>query len=131
MSREYNGGAWSLSRYQSFIKSLLRAGSRRWPPKYEVLNSAKLGKRVNEKTGRLAEHYKCSSCGGAFPAKEVQVDHISPVVDVSGFTTWDSVIDRMFCEKDNLQVLCLGCHKIKSAAEKAERTLHNKNKKGN
>lgn len=119
-----------MSRYQSFIKSLLRAGSRRWPPKYEVLNEAKIGKQVNSKTGRIAEHYKCAGCGEGFPAKEVQVDHIIPIVPVTGFTNWDDLIDRLFCEKDNLQVLCLTCHKAKSALEKQERTIHNKNNKG-
>lgn len=130
MNREYNGGQWTVSRYHSFITSLLRSGSRRWPPKYEVLNEAKVGKKINEETGRVAEHYKCAGCGQEFPAKKVQVDHIDPFIPLTGFTTWDDVIHRLFCEKDNLQVLCITCHSKKSAAEKAERTLHNKNKKG-
>ena len=29
---------WTAGRIKSFITSVLRAGSRRWPPKYETLN---------------------------------------------------------------------------------------------
>jgi 5-methylcytosine-specific restriction endonuclease McrA len=58
----------------------------------------------------------------AFPAKDVQVDHIHPIIDPSvGFESWDETIDRMFCEKNNLQVLCTNpCHKSKTAAEKQQ-----------
>ena len=49
----------------------------------------------------------------------VQVDHKSPVIDPEvGFISWDVYIDRMFCEKDNLQILCVDCHKEKTAQEK-------------
>lgn len=117
-----NGGNWTDAKFNSFIKSILRGGSKRWPPKYDVLNEACVGQKVNTKTGRLAKHYKCASCLGEFPAKEVQVDHKEPIIDPAvGFVSWDSVVDRMFCEKDNLQVLCTDpCHKLKTAAEKQQ-----------
>ena len=75
---------------------------------------------MNVKSGRLAKHYTCAACNQAFPAKDVQVDHIAPVIDPEvGFVGWDPVIDAIFCEADNLQVLCKPCHDIKSASEKA------------
>lgn len=116
-----NGGKWTEARFNSFIKSALRTASRKWPPKYECLNEACVGQKINVKSGRLAKHYKCAQCGGEFPAKDVQVDHIAPVIDPSsGFINWDDVINRMFCEKTNLQVLCTDpCHKSKTMAEKA------------
>lgn len=114
-----NSGEWTESRYFSFIKSGLRSKSTKWPPKYKTLNEACVGKKTNQATGRLAKHYKCAECGEHFPAKEVAVDHINPVVDPAvGFTSWDELIERMFCEADGLQVLCKGCHKIKSAEER-------------
>lgn len=70
-------------------------------------------------TGRVAQHFRCASCGGEFPAKNVQVDHILPVIDpTTGFTTWDSFVENLYCEKDNLQVLCTQCHDIKTKEEK-------------
>jgi len=48
----------------------------------------------------------------------VQVDHIIPVIDpATGFTTWDAFIERLFCDRDNLQVLCTSCHDIKTKEE--------------
>ena len=123
MSKEkpYNNGEWTTARFNSFVKSALRSASQRWPPKYTVLNEAKLGKRVNQKTGRLAEHYLCTACREAFPLKEVQVNHIIPVVPVSGFDSWDCVVRRMFCEREGLEVLCIPCHKQVTKEENEQR----------
>ena len=119
---------WTQAKFESFIKGLLRKGTTRWPQKYEVLNAAKRGKMVNDKTGRLAEHYQCASCGKLFPASDVVVDHISPVVPVTGFVSWDDIIVRMFCNADGLQVLCKDpCHKLKTKEENAARKLHKNN----
>ncbi len=50
------------------------------------------------------------------------VDLISPVVAVDkGFQTWDILIERLFCNSDNLQLLCHACHQLKTAEEKKER----------
>jgi 5-methylcytosine-specific restriction endonuclease McrA len=109
---------WTPARKHSFIVSVLRAGTRRWPPKYETLNAAKTIKKINKKTGRLAQHYRCALCEEEFPATGVQVDHIKPVVNPkTGFTTWDTFIKRLFCEAKNLQCVCKVCHKIKTKEE--------------
>lgn len=114
-----NGGKWTEARYRSFVTSTLRAGSRKWPPKYETLNAAKTEKKVNKATGRLAQHYICAMCEQEYTQKDVQVDHIKPVIDPKkGFVSWDTYIDRMFCEGKNLQVLCKGCHTEKTKLEK-------------
>lgn len=118
----FNDGEWTVARFNSFVKSALRSASQRWPVKYKVLSDAYVGQKINESSGRLAKHYKCKSCQQDYPAKNVQVDHVKPIIDpVSGFTTWDDVIYNMFCERDNLQVLCKGCHDIKTKSEKEER----------
>ena len=117
--KAYNGGEWTESRYNSFIKSALRKASIKWPPKYQVLKEAQVGKKINSLTGRIAMHFTCAGCGEGFPAKCISVDHILPVVDPeTGFISWDEVITRMFCEKDGLQVLCKACHDIKTNKEK-------------
>jgi hypothetical protein len=55
----------------------------------------------------------------------MEVDHIKPVVDpVKGFQTWDLFIDNLFCEADNLQALCTGCHKKKSKEETQKRNAN-------
>jgi 5-methylcytosine-specific restriction endonuclease McrA len=109
---------WTEGRRKAFIISLLRSGSRRWPPKYETLADSYTEHKTNEKTGRLAKHYKCNKCKKDFPGKEVEVDHIIPIVSSKGFTTYDDFINALFCTKENLQTLCKTCHLEKTKQEK-------------
>jgi len=122
MSSERNGGGWTEGRYRAFVTSVLRSGFRRWPPKYKALAAAYVGILKNKKTKRDAKHYKCAACKKNFPSTAVQVDHIAPVVPPAGFDSWDSYIERLFCEEGNLQVLCKPCHKVKSGTERKERS---------
>lgn len=95
----------------------------KWGPRYDVLNKAKRGKIINKYSGRLAEHYECNKCHNLFPLSKIEVDHIVPVIKDER-NTWDEVIDNMFCEEDNLQVLCKQCHKEKSFEETRLRKLY-------
>jgi len=114
---------WTEGRFNSFIVSTLRAGVRRFPNKWKALEAAAHGVGLNEATGRKAKLYFCNHCSKLFTAKHIQIDHITPVVDpVVGFTTWDDYISRLFCEIENLQALCIKCHKLKTAEEKQTRT---------
>jgi len=117
MSKEKtrNGTTWTEARYEGFITSILRSGSRRWGPKYTTLKDAYTTTKINKKSGRLAKHYKCAICSGEFTSTNVQVDHIRPI---GRNLDWNDFIERLFCEKDNLQVACLSCHKIKTKKEK-------------
>jgi hypothetical protein len=110
---------WTPSRKKSFIISALRGAFRKYPAKYECLKEASVGKKVNGATGRVAEHYKCAECKKDFPASGVQVDHILPCVDPEvGFVDWNTFIQRLFCSKENLQVLCKADHLEKSKKER-------------
>jgi 5-methylcytosine-specific restriction endonuclease McrA len=122
--KPYNGGEWTVARYNSFVKGGLRSASQRWPPKYKVLAAAKRGRQINPASGRLAEMYECTSCQSLFPAKEVEVNHIIPVVPITGFDSWDGVIERMFCEAEHLEVLCKNCHKEHTREENDERKVN-------
>lgn len=123
--KTWNSGNWTEGRFNSFVTSTLRSGARRWAPKYETLNAAKTEKKINVKTGRLAQHFECNICKNEFTQKDMEVDHIKPVVDPKkGFTTWDDFIDKLFCEKENLQAICKPCHKIKTIKEKVTRSAN-------
>lgn len=120
-----NNGQWTEARYTQFIRSALRAAFRRWPPKFEVLRNAFTEVKNNPASGRMAKHYRCAECGNDFPMKGVQVDHKQPVVNPKqGFVDWDTFIARLYCEAKKLQVLCKGCHSIKSKRERALRNEH-------
>lgn len=113
---------WTDAKFKGWVVSLLRRGTMRWPPRNEALQAAKTEKKINEKTGRMAQHYECASCKGQFSAKNVCVDHIEPVIHPEvGFVDWNVYIERMFCSVVNLQILCSTCHDVKSANEKQQR----------
>ncbi|MNX05478.1 hypothetical protein D3C86_350920 [compost metagenome] len=119
--RKYNNGEWTEARFNSFVKSGLRSTSQRWPPKYRVLSRACVGQKINPKSGRLAKHYVCASCRFEFVAKDVEVNHILPVIPTSGFDSWDATIERLFCEESGLECLCKPCHRLITKQENAER----------
>lgn len=88
----------------------------KWPPKYEAMKEARVGKKINSKTGRLAMHSKCAKCKKVFPEKDMQADHRTP----AGSTTdsFDEFINKLFCHKDDIDILCKPCHKKKTAEER-------------
>ena len=119
MRNSYNGGNWTPARFKAWLVGVLRRSMTRWEPKQDALRESYIGQRTNKHTGRQAKHFLCASCGGFFVARDVQVDHIEPVVDPEvGFVDWETFIDRLFCEKENLQVLCKPCHKEKTLEER-------------
>lgn len=121
MRPHYNNQKWTTAKFKSFVISALRATSRKWPPRYLALQDAFVGQKINSKSKRLSKHYKCAACNEDVPTSEIQIDHILPIIDpTKGFTTWDDFIERLFCEKDNLQALCKPCHTIKTNKEKDE-----------
>lgn len=129
VERTRASGTWTEARWTSFVKSALRGASRKWKPKNDCLRKARVSRGI----------YKCACCGGEFPKHTIEngkkvnnanVDHIKPVIDpATGFTTWDDYIENLFCEEENFQVLCHGCHEIKTNEEKAIAAERRKNEK--
>jgi 5-methylcytosine-specific restriction endonuclease McrA len=114
VERTRGSGTLTEAGFKSFVISALRAKSMLWKPVAETRKKARVGR------GR----YKCAICNKTF--KKVYVDHINPIVGDCGFTTWDSYINNMFCEEDNLQALCESCHKEKTNEEKIRRKNYGK-----
>lgn len=113
---------WTVAKFKAFIVSTLRSGMRRFPNKSKAIKNAAVGKKINENSGRMAEHYECNKCKRHFPRTEIQCDHTDPVIDPKvGFVSWDSFIERMFCRVEDLQVLCKHCHTKKTKKEIAVR----------
>lgn len=103
--------ARKLFNKKSYAIALLRRGSYRAPMRYQALQRAKV----------MYGRYTCAACEGIFARKDIQVDHIAPVVNVSGWDGFDLFIDRLFCDSEGLQVMCKPCHKAKSQKENASR----------
>lgn len=116
--------SWSDAKFKGWIVSLLRRGTMRYPPRNDALRAAKVGKRLNPKTGRMSEHYICSGCAGEFPGKEISMDHIDPIVDPNvGFIDWNTYMERMWVPVEKWQPLCKDCHDAKSKEERTQRKI--------
>jgi hypothetical protein len=95
----------------------------------QKLKSCKIVKVKYKKDGSKSRvpdvFYPCAHCTKEFKRKDVQVDHVEPVVPVqipAKHMSWDVIIEeRCFVGLDGLQVLCKPCHLIKSNLENAER----------
>jgi 5-methylcytosine-specific restriction endonuclease McrA len=107
---------------ERFLFSGLRRLSRFYPPKNEALKLARIRPAI----------YQCNRCKKGFKREEVKVDHILPVIDPTvGFCDWNTYIKRLFCAAKELQVLCDGCHDLKTAAENEIRRKRVKETKKN
>lgn len=114
-----NDNTWTLAKFNSFIKNNLRSATRKWAPIQKCRKRAHVGRG----------EYRCEGCGQVVSpttydedkrkrVPNIFVDHIVPIVDPEvGFTSWDDIIERMFCDSINLQLLCRKCHRIKSDVE--------------
>jgi hypothetical protein len=129
-------------RLKTFVINVLRAASRKW----EARDKAKIRGRVLAKdhleidAGRSKYLYPCAVCGklcreisGKKP-KEFQMDHLEPVEPTNGYKSGleldlNEHVERMFCDDDGWQRLCISCHQEKSNKENEERRVYKKGKK--
>lgn len=92
----------------TFAKGALRRASLMFPSISEARRLARRERGL----------YLCAMCEELHKAKDVQVDHRNPVVDMEkGFTTLDEFAIRLFCPVEELDVLCTNCHNAKTAGE--------------
>ena len=116
VERTRNNGTMTESMFWSFIRSGLRQKSRWWKP----ITQCKLNaKRVYKgPLKRQKFEYQCNSCKNWFPEKKINVDHIHPAGSLNCANDLPGFVERLFCEVDNLQVLCEKCHDVKTKLEK-------------
>ncbi len=62
--------------------------------------------------------YQCNECKQWFAEKNINVDHIIPAGTLKCANDLPGFVERLFCEADNLQVLCSACHDVKTKNEK-------------
>ena len=111
-----NAGTMTESAFWSFIRSALRQKSRWWKPITECkLKAKRKYKGVNK---RQRFEYQCNACKQWFAEKNINVDHIIGAGSLNCGADLDGFVNRLFCEADNLQVLCTTCHDAKTKLEK-------------
>lgn len=103
-------------KFFTWLRSGLRNMSRRFPSIYEALADAKEPYVGENPRQRFA--YRCAACDGLFAAKGVAVDHR---IDCGSLASWQDVqgfIQRLFCTKEGLDILCHTCHDAKTYSAK-------------
>ena len=111
-----NAGTMTESAFWSFIRSGLRQKSRWWKPITQCKMKARRAYKGPNKRQKF--EYQCNSCKEWFPDKKINIDHIQPAGTLRCANDLPGFVERLFCEIDNLQVLCTGCHDIKTQNEK-------------
>lgn len=110
-------GTMTESAWLAWVRSALRSKSLRWPPRGEAL---KLARRKYVGTNKMQKwEYQCALCSEWQLAKNCNVDH-HPVAAGSILSVQDigNFANNLFCETDNLRVLCSDCHKVHTLSEK-------------
>lgn len=109
--------AWSSAKWWGFLRSKLRAAYTRWPPKHEVMAEAR---RAAPKGKRHKWEFRCAQCEGWFLQKNVEVDHIIPCGKLQSFSDLPGFVERLFCGKEGLRVLCKTCHTVITNKERGK-----------
>lgn len=111
------GGTLTTSQYFNVIRSALREGYRlRYPIAKIVRDKAKRPSQSDNK--RLKWEYQCNICSGWFSGKDTQVDHIIPCGELQCYDDLPRFVATLYCEEDNLQVICTTCHDKKTKEER-------------
>ena len=104
-------------RIQQYVKHL-RESFKHSSLYYQTLAKAK-SEEVGPKGGA---RYTCYICDELFPPSKVEVEHVNDtVVPFDKFyyqVSEREYYNRMFCDKDNLSIVCKECHKGKTAEER-------------
>lgn len=116
VTKTRNAGTMSESAFWSFIRSGLRQKSRWWKPITQCKLEAKRPYKGTNKRQKF--EYQCNECKNWFIEKLINVDHIHPAGSLKCADDLPAFVERLFCETDNLQVLCEACHNIKTQNER-------------
>lgn len=120
------------ARERGLLKGAIRRVFSRSDLRRDALSKAKVDGITSVQRPRVKTWYQCRDCDSYCAGYEMQVDHISPIIPVDNaleYMSWDEVVNRTWCEENNLRAICLTCHKQKSKLEMAVRRKNKKERK--
>jgi len=130
----------SEAAYWAWLRGNLRRMWLRWPPRIELKKEKRVSVKVYELKGtrRILKRYKtgkrkgkpvtryeveCEQCKKTFAQNKVEADHIEPAGSCNNAVEAVTFLYRLLCDKENLRMVCKGCHGIITYAEKMNITF--------
>jgi len=114
---------------RNLLKGAIRRVFSRSELRKKVLEAARI-EHKDPKRPRVTKWGQCCDCKQPEALYKMHIDHRDPIIPVNTTLekmSWDTVIDRVWCEENGLAAICLTCHTIKT---KRENALRRKLKKG-
>jgi hypothetical protein len=105
------------SQWLAWVRSALRSKWLRWKPRADALRAAQEPYKGENKRQKFA--YRCAMCNNLFSQKDVEVDHFPR--DAGSILSVDDIgefCNNLFCETDNLRVVCKICHSIYTLSQR-------------
>lgn len=120
---------WNL---RTKVTSALRKIWRYSPMRNAVLKRCQTGEyytRIAKKSKKeyRAPYYFCEECLNS-PLEKIDIEHLDPVVALTGFETWDIYIYRLMVSETRLKGLCKPCHKAVGVIQTEIRKANRKTK---
>lgn len=105
---------------RTFVKNTLRRASLRWQPRTDAFTAARIERGL----------YQCKMCKEGFKRDQVILDHINPVVPITGSDiSIEEWIRGLLVPAEGFQVLCKTCSDAKTFIEDKMRAKANQKKK--
>lgn len=107
----------------ALLKGAIRRAFARSALHQQVMDEGRV-EHSSDKNPKCKKWAWCEVCGWVLPAWKVVVDHIVPVVEIGKEFkdyTMTEAVDRVFCDRSNLQRICPTCHDVKSSLEREQR----------
>lgn len=117
---------------RNLLKGAIRRVFSRSELRKRVLATADI-EHIEATRPRVKKWSRCTECKKPTPKYLMQVDHVDPIVPIETTLedmSWDTVIDRAWCDDKNLNPMCKDCHKAKTKLEQQQRRLAKKRKTG-
>lgn len=119
---------------RNLLKGAIRRVFSRSDLRRAVIASARVEGYHDPNRPRVKKWSRCTACQQMSPEYLMDCDHIDPIVPINQALedmSWDTVVDRAWCARNNLQPVCKPCHKEKTKAEGKLRREAKKKAKGN
>lgn len=117
------------SKERNLIKGAIRRVFSRSELRKQALDASRI-EYFDPERKRVTKWSRCPICVQPTPTYLMEVDHQEPIVPLDSSLdrmSWDEVVNRIWCELQNLKAICKDCHKAKTKEESKKRRQNKKN----